>query len=272
MSRIAATAAPRRVAAVDWSGDRRVQSRHDLEKLWLAEVVDGELVRLEPSSRRAVVSELCRMADADADLVVGLDFSFSFPAWFLDHLDAADGPAVWPLASRLDPRGFPFFGRAGTRRPPVGRCYRRTEAALRAVGLPAKSTLQTGGAGAPGTASLTGMAHLLDLRAAGLAVWPFDAVVTERKGPVVAEIYPRAFTGGVVKSRSWCRLEAWQRLTPNAPARFRDLVAHSDDAFDAAVSALGLAKLLAGASPAARFTAPTDPMALREGWILAPDP
>src|SRR3954469_17644169 len=99
-----------------------------------------------------------------------MDFSFSFPAWFLDELGAPDGPAVWPRAGGLDPDAYPFFGRAGTRRPAPDRCYRACEEAVRrATGAPAKSTFQTGGAGGPGTASLTGMAYLPALRADGFA-------------------------------------------------------------------------------------------------------
>ena len=266
----AGPAAPRRVVAIDWSGDRRVETRHDIEKLWLAEVVDGELVRLEPMSRRAAVADVRTMADADAGLMVGMDFSFSFPAWFVDELGVTDGPGVWPLAAGLDPAAFPFFGRAGTRRPPADRCYRRTEAALRASGVPVKSTFQTGGAGAPGTASLTGMAHLQSLRAAGLAVWPFDPFAGDWSRPVIAEIYPRLFIGGAVKSRAGSRVAAWPELAPDAAPRFAELVARSDDAFDAAASALGLCALVSTAEPVERRWA-SDPAAAIEGWILAPE-
>ena len=65
-----------RVIAIDWSGAKSGAS----SKIWLAEVYDGRLVRLESGRNRGqLVAHLIRDASADNDVVVGLDFAFSFP-------------------------------------------------------------------------------------------------------------------------------------------------------------------------------------------------
>src|SRR5687767_11355506 len=69
-----------RVIAVDWSG----ALLNAQQKIWLAEVVDGQLVRLENGrDRPALTIHLIEQAKADPQVVVGLDFAFSLPAWYL---------------------------------------------------------------------------------------------------------------------------------------------------------------------------------------------
>ena len=79
------------VVAIDWSGRASGERRH----LWTAEADAGELVRLEAGRTRAeVVDELvARVDDADG-VVVGFDFSFSLPAWFLRARGYADARAL----------------------------------------------------------------------------------------------------------------------------------------------------------------------------------
>jgi predicted nuclease with RNAse H fold len=74
---------------------------------------------------------------------------------------------------------------------------------------------------------------LLRLAERGFGVWPFfDG------WPRVIEIYPRALTGPVRKS-SWAdRHEFLFRRFPAEPAELLERAAGSEDAFDAAVSAL----------------------------------
>jgi hypothetical protein len=80
------------------------------------------------------------------------------------------------------------------------------------------------------------MPHLLRLRRAGFAIWPFDAGGDH----TVVEIYPRLFTGTVVKSsldaRSAFLRETWPTLSPAMTASAES----AEDAFDAAVSALAM--------------------------------
>ena len=93
---------PPRVIAVDWSGAAGAGAAR---KIWLAEVAGGRVARLVGGrTREAVTADLAacvrESAAAGAPLVVGLDFAFSLPAWFLDEAGAADGPALWALAER----------------------------------------------------------------------------------------------------------------------------------------------------------------------------
>lgn len=65
-----------RVIAVDWSGAVTGAK----SKIWLAEVRDGRLTRLEPGrDRDEIVEHLIAEATRDSDLVVGLDFALLFP-------------------------------------------------------------------------------------------------------------------------------------------------------------------------------------------------
>ncbi len=124
-----------------------------------------------------------------------------------------------------------------------------------------KGTFQIGGAGAVGTASVRGMPELRRVRAAGIAVWPFDDA--DGSDPFVAEVYPRWCSGPVVKRRAAARAEHLSRL-PVAPW-VRDIATRSEDAFDAVCAALAL-------SPG-RWRPPAAEDGDRvEGRILAPDP
>ena len=79
---------PPRIFAIDWSGDRLNGRR----KIWLAEVIRGELVRLENGRNREEISRLLiEEAMKDRRFVVGLDFAFSFPMWFCEKLGAKEG-------------------------------------------------------------------------------------------------------------------------------------------------------------------------------------
>ena len=123
----------------------------------------------------------------------------------------------------------PLWGRPGRPNPNgADRGYRRTDAGG------AKSVFQIGGAGAVGTGSIRGMAHLLTLAEAGFSVWPFDPP----GWPRAIEIYPRALTGPVTKGRWRQRHDylSWNFGGQNPSLLER--AAGSEDAFDAAVSAI----------------------------------
>src|SRR5690349_11550917 len=110
----------RSTIAVDWSGAARGAER----RIWLAEVVDGRLVRLENGRSRAqLVRHLQDCALREPELALGLDFAFGFPAWFAREQGARSGPEAWRAAERhgeqwLAHSPLPFFGRKGSRRPP----------------------------------------------------------------------------------------------------------------------------------------------------------
>jgi hypothetical protein len=226
-----------KVIAVDWSG--AADTRGQRSRIWAATVLGGRLTDLSNGrTRDEVVDFVVREASSSGTLVVGLDFSFSLPAWFVRGLGVADAGALWELVAAKGEAWLrdcrpPFWGRPGSTRPPLPCLYRSTESAcLPVAGIAPKSTFQIGGAGSVGTGSIRGMPHLRSLREAGFAIWPFDP-----PGRLtVVEIYPRALTGPVNKSDRRCRagyLRGWEM-----PEAFRRRAEGSEDAFDAAVSAL----------------------------------
>jgi hypothetical protein len=117
--------------------------------------------------------------------------------------------------------------------------YRRTEIAVKkSGGIAAKSPFQIGGAGAVGTGSVRGMASLNRLCQAGFSVWPFS----EPRLPLVVEIYPRILTGPVNKTSESARHAYLDHHCPQITEAMRTKAASSEDAFDAAISALVMAK------------------------------
>lgn len=261
-----------RIIAVDWSGAASGAAR----KIWLAEwlpSVDGEpaaIARLEAGrSREALIAHLVDEVARDPHVVIGLDFSFSLPAWFLQELGATDAPSAWAIVAREGERWLrdspaPFWGRPGRKRPVVPEQLRRTERTLPAVGgIRPKSTLQVGGAGAVGTGALRGMPHLLALRSAGCAIWPFDPP----HFPLVLEIYPRLLTGPVNKGNEDARARYLAARFPTLPTALASLAGESEDAFDALVSALTMGD---AATAFAMLPAAIDDMARLEGAIWHP--
>jgi hypothetical protein len=221
------------VIAVDWSG--RADPGH-AERIWVAEVAGGRLVALRNGrTRDAVLAHVRAAAGRHAELTVGFDFAFSLPAWWIREQGFGDVRAVWRWARdhgeeviRTQPP--PFYGAPGSRAPDAGRRFRRTEHALR----PAKPVFQLAGAGAVGVGSLRGMPHLAELP--GFSVWPFDPPGPHR----VVEIYPRALTGPVDKRRWATRHRLLHERFGDQDPVLLERAAGSEDAFDAAVSALVL--------------------------------
>ena len=254
-----------RTIAIDWSGAQSGARR----KIYLAEAQDGDLVRLESGrSREETAAWLIDAASRDR-LIVGLDFAFSFPAWFLDRRRfesardcwraLADGQAETWLRECADP----FWGRPG-RRCAVAkeRRFRRTE-----QGLPAKSVFQIGGAGAVGTGSLRGMTSLHALATAGFRIWPFDD--PRPRHSLAVEIYPRLWSPGVTKTAPAERAAHLNNgRYPALSSEMRRKAAYSEDSFDAAISALAMD----GARTQLESLGPvSDPVIRREGFIWTED-
>src|ERR1035438_6582954 len=156
-----------RVVAVDWSGDKGSGQRKKIwAGVWTADPtrddeavmngapsgrVYGGRVTLEGGRTRAEVAEwLIEMARESPRMVVGFDFCFSFPEWFVrGEMGCADAPAFWELVERehgerwlaagcVDPR---FWGRAGAGRGgkrPVGFSGERLHRMLRATDIDCK--------------------------------------------------------------------------------------------------------------------------------------
>jgi diadenosine tetraphosphate (Ap4A) HIT family hydrolase len=229
-----------RVIAVDWSGARTGAAR----KIWLAEVAHGTLRRLESGrGREALTRLLIDEAEQDPDLVVGLDFAFSFPLWYLQQRGLDSVRSLWELAAEAGERWLadcepPFWGRPGRGRPDH-EGFRRTDLDVRGrYSSQPKSPFQIGGAGAVGTMSIRGMPFLTTLKDAGFNVWPFDPP----RPPLVVEIYPRLLTGDLVKSDPRARSLHMRGAYPEIGARHHQLATGSEDALDAAVSAVVMAR------------------------------
>ena len=221
-----------RHVAVDWSGSL---SRSG-SQIWLAAVEDGLLVTVRgPLTRAEVVETLLEWSSEGIPLVVGLDFGFSFPEWYIRHLGCASAMDLWELAAASGESWLascqpPFWGRPGRRRGPQEQ-YRRTESEVAAR---PKSVFQVGGAGSVGTGSIRGMPALLQLRQRNFAIWPFDRT----PGSFVMEIYPRLLTGPGPKRQLAWRQAYLDALGWPTEIALRERCASTEDAFDAAVSAL----------------------------------
>lgn len=257
-----------RVIAIDWSGAMTGAAK----KIWLAEVADGRLVRLESGrDREAVADHLIGHARAHPPAVIGLDFAFSLPAWFLAERGWTSAHELWAAADReadlwLAAAEPPFWGKPGKPKPTLIEHFRQTERdAPATLGIGPKSVFQIGGAGAVGTGSLRGMRLLQRLHEAGFSIWPFDPP----GWPRVVEIYARLLTGPVVKTNADARREYLARRYPNLDRDLAGVAASGEDAFDAAVSALVMAAnqpRLVDLPPAA------DGTARLEGLIWHPPP
>jgi hypothetical protein len=215
--------------------------------MWLAEAgVPGQLVRLEAGRDRAAMTR--HLLTLPTDTVFGLDFGFSFPAWFMDQLHVRSAPELWAHAADQGETWLtacqpPFWGRPGQRRPVFAlSAFRRCELAVpRRQGIGPKSMFQVGGAGSVGTGSIRGMPLLHQLHQAGATIWPF----VRNSGPIVVEIYPRLMTGPVRKSNPLARAQLLEQRYPNLAWEHARFAALSADAFDAAVSALVMVEHLA---------------------------
>ncbi len=291
-----------RVVGIDWSGrvDTAGQRRHIWAGIWTANAP----MRLEAGRTRAEIAEwLIELARETPRMVVGFDFCFSFPAWFVrgEH-GAANAPAFWQHVvhnehgERWLTRGNPdtrFWGKPHKRPAEFSganlhRMLRATdidckivaqipeaERQARVQGITPKSVFQIGGAGSVGTASLRGFPTLLRLREEGFRVWPFDrpALAGRQPQPLVVEMYSRLNTGAVHKSNPKARAAyllkkrqesaAYAELPRSVLAKARG----SEDAFDALVSTMVMTERRAEFPT---LPAPKDTLHLVEGWTWAP--
>ncbi len=287
-------AAPTTVVAIDWSGrvDLAGQRRHIVAAVWRAGRVRVESGR----TRDEIAAWLIDLAKRDPALVVGFDFCFSFPAWFLREVGAKSAPEFWKTVAEHGERWLSresedrrFWGKphkrpaefSGTQ---LHRMLRATdidcklvahipeeERALRVKGITPKSVFQIGGSGSVGTASLRGMQTLERLHEAGFKVWPFDRPVVGE--PLVVEMYSRLNTGPVHKSNAEARATYLLRKRARDPAYAaigRAAMAKAragEDAFDALVSCMAMAEFRDGFYG---LPTPRDPAYALEGWTWAP--
>lgn len=228
-----------RLVAIDWSG----RSDDTGKTTWMAVIDDGVFRVLENGrSRPEVREELIRLRRTSGRLVVGIDFAFGFPRWYAEANGWMCGRDIWRAAYRdgeswLTSGAPPFWGRSTKRPRHPGHALRRTE---QAAGGSPRSIFQIGGAGAVGTGSIRGMSVLHELAGAGFTVWPFEPA----GDATIIEIYPRLLTGRVVKSSARACLQHLNAryAEDELPDLFRGMAAATEDAFDAAVSVLEMAR------------------------------
>jgi hypothetical protein len=257
-----------RVIAIDWSG----QKKSPRKKIWLAEVTGGQMVRAECGrNREEIVDHLIAMGDEETNLVIGLDFAFSFPLPFCTEGGFTDHADIWRNVAEhgedwLSTCCHPFWGRPGKKRPQHEYHFRKTEDLVSSeLSTKAKSVFQIGGGGAVGTGSIRGMPHLLRLLDRGFNIWPF----TSAEPPLVLEIYPRTLTGPVTKSKAEHRTRYFQQHPfPEIDTDSLARATSCEDAFDAAVSAVSMFRHL---DQILALPQETDPHYLLEGKIWTPD-
>jgi hypothetical protein len=285
--------------------DAAGQRRHIWAGVWSRGDAGKVSVQLEAGRTRAEIAEwLIAMAEETPRMVVGFDFCFSFPAWFVrDEHGAKSAPEFWQRvvedghAERWLTTGHEdrrFWGKPHKRPAEFSgehlhRMMRATdidcklmahipeaERQARIKGITPKSVFQIGGAGSVGTASLRGFAVLLRLRSAGFRVWPFDQpqLIGRTPKPLVVEMYTRLNTGAVHKSNAGARAAyllkkrredaAYAGLSRTVMQRARS----GEDAFDALVSTMVMAER---AETFAELPQPRDPLCGIEGWTWAPE-
>lgn len=296
-----------RVLGIDWSGrmDAAGQRRHIWAGVWTQETSGKVTVKLEAGRTREEVAEwLIELAQETPGMVVGFDFCFSYPAWFVrDEHGASSGPEFWKRvveqghAERWLQRGAEdrrFWGKPHKRPAEFSgenlhRMLRATdidckiiaqipeaERQARVKGITPKSVFQIGGSGSVGTASLRGFPVLLRLRNAGFRVWPFDApeLNAEPPRPLVVEMYTRLNTGAVHKSNAEARaayLLKKRREDPAYASLSRTVMQRaraSEDAFDALVSTMVMAERR---TTFVTLPPPRDALHGIEGWTWAPE-
>ncbi|MDQ1458583.1 MAG: hypothetical protein QOI08_67 [Actinomycetota bacterium] len=221
------------VIAIDWSGARRPVG------IWLAVIRDGELVESRPVATRE--EAVAYVQESAPPVVAGFDFSFGVPEWFAREHGCVTIDDVWALAARYGEHWLlptaPFWRT---------RCAVAHEQRFRKCETrypTAKSIFQLVGNGQVGAGSVRGMPLLRGLRAAGVAIWPFDT-----PGDRTAfEIYPSTL----------------RRLVPDAGPFTNE---HERDAVGSALAMWRYRETVAA------LRAATDPTTRLEGNVWAPTP
>jgi hypothetical protein len=273
-----------RFVAVDWTGAKG--ERHAAIALAECSAGDSAPSLVRPGhrwSRLEVFDWVAEIAAHGGRVLVGFDFSFSFPCadigtFFPGDIDSpADARALWAevdAAAADDPylaahgaiarrRGHYWLGAHDGDKAAKAR-LRTVERVWAAKRLGAASSVfALLGAAQCGKASLSGMRLL---HRWGLPVWPFDPVPDA--GPLLVEIYCRTFAadGGVRgKIRDRATLDAALARLGSAPvAALPDTFA--DHIGDALISAAGMRR---AARDVATWTpAGLDAVRATEGWTF----
>ena len=227
-----------------------MQEKTQLETIYVAEAEGNNLVRLMNGlTRPEAITMLVQEIEAGGPIVIGLDFAFSFPQWYLEYRNLGNVCELWNLAQEegeewLDGGTWPFWGRPGQyRRRPANLqpCLRFRQTECDHAPPQPQSVFKIAGTGHVGTGTIRGLPELARLHAARAAIWPFDDL--QPSSPMVVEIYPRWFYGNNV-TNNWTvegrnsRRNCLERHYAYLDRHWLDTMIGSPDAFDAGVSAL----------------------------------
>ncbi|MGA2352952.1 MAG: hypothetical protein ABSG02_00550 [Terriglobales bacterium] len=169
------------VIAIDWSGAKQRAAK----KIWLAEFRNGQPFSVPTNGRSPgeIRDYLLQTRDECRKTIVGIDFAFSFPSWFVSHQQYNSAEEMWDHVERdrngerwLEECCDPFWGRPGKKNPgrPDEEQFRKTDRDFLVKRIHPKSIFQIGGAGAVGTGSIRGMWLLRQLSREGFSVWPLQ--------------------------------------------------------------------------------------------------
>ena len=279
-------------AVIDWSGEAVARPKG----LAVAHAVSDcrAPVILRPSggwSRPALLDWIKRLADAKADILVGLDlspalpfvdYSSYFPGW---NDSPADARELWSMVDRLAVRDDHLSATSFLAGSEIARHFRQLnncgdrfgagrgrlrvcEHGQAAMGLSPQSCFNLVGAAQVGKSSLTGM-RVLHRLTGSVPIWPFDPV--PNNGPVLVEIYTSiaARAAGIRKGRSKVRDAQSLDQVLNALKTEKHVALRSYD--DHSTDAILTTAWLRGAAQAEMLWAPaglTAEIARTEGWTF----
>ena len=279
-------------AVVDWSGQAVARPKG----LAVAHASAGRRapILLRPDggwSRPAILDWIERLAEAESDILIGLDLSPAlpfvdqgayFPGWSASPRDAYE---LWSMVDQLAASDEHLSASAFLADNEIARHFRQLnncgdrfgfgrgrlrvcEHGQAAMGLSPQSCFNLVGAAQVGKSSLTGMRVLNRLRGR-VPIWPFDSV--PEQGPVLVEIYTSvaARAAGVRKGRSKVRDahsldEALGALQSDRHTRLRSYDDHSTDAILTTAWLRGAAAVASHWAPAGL----TPHIARCEGWTF----
>jgi hypothetical protein len=252
-------------ACVDWSGALGERP----PGIAVASAIQGlppSLIRADHRwSRQDVMEWILDLANAQTDIIIGLDLSFGFP--FLDENSYFPGwpqspggaRRLWMMIDNLCEQDPHLSAPSFLNHPELHRHFRHSKddvgdlftggiGRLRAVEHHQRETKQANswscfnlvGAGQVGKSSLTGMRMLNRLK--DIPIWPFDPV--PETGPVIVEIYTAmaARAAGLPANRSKIRdhESLASALSVLGYAVPESLLRHDDHATDAILTAAWL--------------------------------
>ena len=230
---------PHRLFAIDWSGAKKFR-----KKIVVAEVDEKGLRELKNDwkSRDEVADYLIEKAIEDMNFIVGFDFAFSFPQWFLNEKGCQTAAEFWKLVQKEGENWIsnlcsPFFKEG--KWVSHNSQFRKTEEEIKQrKSMNPETVFKLVGPKQVGKSSITGMPILRKLRENGFNIWPFD----QPKLPMVIEIYPRLFYDNKIKKSNPEQRREFLKKYSGLSECHRMKATCSDDVFDAVVSALEMSK------------------------------